>query len=141
MARREVNMNEITEVWAKLWLSLMAAAVVAWRQRRSASRRPEEAGTALVFVAFLSVVGYYNFRTFHGASFVHYHEHFHYYLSAKYFPELGYDGLYVASLAAQRERAPGTRCDPHVQDLRTNTIVKVEAVEPHLREVVARFSR
>jgi hypothetical protein len=140
MARREVNMNETTEVWAKLWLSLLAAAVVAWRHRASSRQPPEAAGTGLLFMAFLAVVGYYNFRTFHGASFVHYHEHFHYFLSAKYFPELGYDGLYVASLAAQRERAPGTKVDPHVQDLRRNVIVDVAAAEPHLREVVARFT-
>jgi hypothetical protein len=132
-------MSEITEVWAKLWLSLLGAAVVAWRHRTAARERTEEAGTGLLFMAFLAVCAYYNFRTFHGSSFVHYHEHFHYFLSAKYFPELGYDGLYVASLAAQRERAPGTKVGPHVQDLRRNVIVPVAEVEPHLREVVARF--
>jgi hypothetical protein len=133
-------MDESTEIWAKLGLCVAAAVVVALRHRRRSGLRPEQAGPALLFMAFLSLVAYTNFRTFHGGSFVHHHEHFHYFLSAKYFPELGYDGLYVASLAAQRQAAPARWSQPTVQDLRTNRVVAVADVEPHLRQVVARFS-
>lgn len=36
-------------------------------------------------------------------AFVHWHEIYHYYLGAKYFPEIGYNGLYETVLLADRE--------------------------------------
>lgn len=42
---------------------------------------------------------------------------YHYYLGAKYFPELGYQDLYVATLAADREEH--RVFEPHVQKIRS----------------------
>jgi len=136
-------MPESTEIGVKLGLCLLAAAMVFLRHRVPGDlrrERREQAGLPLVFTAFLAVLAYYNFGTFHGGEPVHHHEQFHYYLSAEYFPELGYDGLYVASIAAQREREPGTPFPPYVQDLRKNQVVPAAELEEHLREVVGRFS-
>ena len=80
----------------------------------------------MITAAALALLNFLNFgfvRHHQGEGFVNYHEHFHYYLGAKYFPELGYDGLYAASLAAQREGGPDEALPKWVRDLRTNTMV------------------
>ncbi|MCG8463064.1 MAG: DUF2029 domain-containing protein [Holophagales bacterium] len=101
-----------------------------------------QAGTALALAAFLSVVGYYNFGATHGRVFVHHWEQFHYSLNSKYFPELGYDGLYAASVQAQAETYPDERIQPVIRDLRTNEIVPTysDGVMEHRLEVKERFS-
>jgi hypothetical protein len=45
--------------------------------------------------------------------------HYHYYLGAKYFPELGYDGLYDQTLAADRERDRTLAWLPDIRSLTT----------------------
>jgi len=45
--------------------------------------------------------------------------HYHYYLGAMYFPELGYDGLYDQTLAADREGDWTLRDLPDIRDLAT----------------------
>ena len=79
-----------------------------------------------IAAAGLALVTFYNFgfvRHYRGEGFVNYHEHFHYYLGGKYFPELGYDGLYAASIAAERETQSQTDLPRTVRDLRTNRVV------------------
>jgi len=48
---------------------------------------------------------------------------FHYYLGAKYFPELGYTDLYEQAVAAQREDGGALAGITHVRDLRTYRVV------------------
>jgi len=57
-------------------------------------------------VALLAMWSYSNFGAFHRPAFefVHGWDMFHYYVSAKYFPELGYDKFYGALLHADAER-------------------------------------
>ena len=69
-----------------------------------------DAGTLLALAAATAAAAWFNFGLFHGPGFVHRWEQFHYFLGSKYFPELGYDGLYVASIAAQLESDPACRC-------------------------------
>lgn len=71
--------------------------------------------------------------------FVNQWELYHYQLGSKYFPEFGYDGLYSASLLAQRESDPDLPVG-WVRDLETNLMVSPEEHEPKVREVRARFS-
>lgn len=52
----------------------------------------------LAIVALFSVASHYHFGRFHrDGHFLHYHDFYHYYIGSKYFPELGYDGLYAAT--------------------------------------------
>ena len=90
--------------------------------------------------ALVGVVSYSNFGSFHYSGFAKQHEMFHYFLGSKYFPELGYDGLYAASVAAQRERDVDLPVRRIIRDLRTNQIVPTASVEPHVIEVVHRFT-
>ena len=131
-------MTETTEVSVKLALCVLAAGVVVFRHVR-AELRDERAGVVLAFVAFVAGLAYYNFRTFHGDSSVHAHEQFHYFLGSKYFPELGYDGLYAASIAAERHREPDAAIQDFIQDLRINRVRRTDDLKAHESEVVARF--
>ena len=91
-------------------------------------------------MAVVAVLAYTNFGQFHGASLIHHWEQFHYFLGSKYFPEVGYDGIYVASLAAEREIRPARHPQPHMRDLRTNEVVKLGSLVNHMNEVRGRFT-
>ena len=131
-------MSEATELWLKLALSLVALGEVIRQARRGATG--SKAGPLLALIALAAGLAYTNFLTFHAGRFTHFGENFHYQLGCKYFPELGYDGLYVASLAAQAESRPELPLPRLVRDLRTNAIVPTASLAGPLAEVRARFT-
>ena len=133
-------MDHSTEIVTKGVLCLIALAAILWRHRRSCPLPRERAGQLLGIAAAVAVAAWFNFGLFHGAGFVHYWEQFHYFLGSKYFSELGYDGLYVASMAAQQESSPQLAIQPFIRDLRTNTVVPPHSVPEHKAEVRGRFS-
>jgi hypothetical protein len=130
--------SEHSEVLVKLVLTAAALGVIIWRWRRQADR--EKSGAALGLCALLAAGASCNFFQFHGGRFTHFGENFHYQLGAKYFPELGYDGLYEASVAAQAESAPNLPLPRVIRDLRTNTMEPVRAVDEHREAVLRRFT-
>jgi hypothetical protein len=77
-------------------------------------------GTALAALGLLGGLGWWHFLAVPLWGNVHEHDAFHYYLGARYFPELGYTHLYLCTLGADLERGldPGTR----VRDLETNEL-------------------
>src|SRR5690606_20945626 len=79
-------------------------------------------------------------KSFHGAGYIHHWETFHYVLGSKYFPELGYDSLYTASVLAERESHPNVRPMSEVRDLRTNELVPLDRLAPEMRRIRARFT-
>jgi hypothetical protein len=124
----------------KLALSLVAAFAI-WRAERgnrsqAAARRADR---LLVGLAVVAVVAFVNFGSFNGTSVLHYGEMFHYVLGAKYFPELGYDGLYAASIEAERESMPGRPLPPETRDLRDKRIVATSSLATVCSEVRGRF--
>lgn len=133
-------MDVTTEVLVKGGLSLAALVVVVVRHLRPGKLEPEKAGQLLWLMAVVAVLAYSNFGTFHGRSGIHHWEQFHYFLGSKYFPEVRYDGLYVASLAAERELDLGRRPQSHIRDLRSNEVVPIGGLGEHSREVRKRFS-
>jgi len=128
-----------TEILIKGGLTLLALFVVAWRHLRPGALPAERAGRLLTLMAVVAVLAWPNFGRFHGRSGIHHWEQFHYFLGSKYFPELRYDGLYVATLAAERQLALGRPLQSHVRDLRTNEVVPSRGLDDHAREVRARF--
>ncbi len=133
-------MDPKTEILTKGILSLIALAVIAWRHRPANKLAPERAGQLLGLMAVIAVLAYTNFGQFHGRSGIHHWEQFHYFLGSKYFPELRYDGLYVASLAAERDIDRGREPQRYMRDLRTNEVVRTALLTGHEREVRDRFS-
>ena len=133
-------MQLTTELWIKGGLSLLAVFLIIWRHKMPGKLKNDQAGQILGVMAVVAVLAYTNFGHFHGSSMVHHWEQFHYFLGSKYFPEVGYDGIYVASLAAERELDLGRGPQPHMRDLRTNEVVRVASLVNHMNEVRNRFS-
>jgi hypothetical protein len=89
----------------------------------------------------LGALGYVNFGALGtDGTLLHVWDQFHYVLGSKYYPELGYDGIYVAALAARREKDPTFVPPSRIRDLRTNDIVPTDSLASLEREVRARFS-
>jgi hypothetical protein len=123
---------------------LIAGAVVVWLLLRafavpfagddSRDRR------VLIGFAVLSTTVYLNFFSFHGQhTFVHYHDVAHYYLGSKYFPELGYDGLYKAMLRAEKD-VFGAVAEPMARDLDGGELMPAADVLGQSGAVRERFS-
>ena len=133
-------MDVTTEILVKGGLSLCAVVALVWRHRRPGALQSEQAGAMLWTLAVLAVLAWPNFGRLHGASGIHHWEQFHYFLGSKYFPELGYDGIYAASLAAEREIGLGHGPQSHVRDLRNNVVVQTPGTVAFQRQVKERFS-
>jgi len=99
----------------------------------------------LSFVVLVgALIGYPNFGAFHPKhsgyrpGHIHYYDAFHYFMGAKYFPELGYSGLYEATLVAAHDL--GTlNTIAAIRDLTTYTLRPAGSVDADA--VRARFSK
>lgn len=139
LARSWPVTGEPSEVAAKGFLSLAVLAALAAVRLRPLRRHARVSLSVHALCAVAAVSAGYNFGRFHFPQFPHYWEQFHYQLGARYFPELGYDGLYMASILAEREVAPRRAPQRKVRDLRTNRVRLYSKIESHAREVRARF--
>ena len=121
-------------------LALLGLLVGGWRWRR-AGRQTLLQGAGLGLLALAAPLAYTNFGTFAGYWSVHYHDAAHYFLGAKYAPELGYTRLYdcLATAAAQEERWPTDARAP-VRDLRSNDLRPLSAVLKDGPLCTARFT-
>jgi len=78
----------------------------------------------LALLGLLGALAYPNFGHAHFTNFIHPWDVYHYYVGAKYFPELGYEWLYDCSAVADAEA--GLRAQTlkrYHTDLRTNVVV------------------
>lgn len=102
-------------------------------------------------VAFLAMACFFNLgrAQFWDAkqrqpSFIHNYDMRVYFPVAKYFKELKYDGLYLASVAAYIENTPGqsvqTLADVELRDLRTHEMRRVRDVADQIQSIHQRFS-
>jgi hypothetical protein len=125
-------------VIAGLMTALLLWGWVAER-RGGASRHRKLRAIALGALGVVSLAGWWNFGRFHFAGgYLHYHEFFHYYVGAKYFPELGYAGLYDCVAAADAEQGFGRQAATRwIRNLETNElhIGSPAAVNPDLCRV------
>jgi hypothetical protein len=128
--------------WADRTTLVIAALVtgfLAVRGRMGLSRRI--ALLVLGAAAAGSVTAYVDFFKFHGdGNSVHYHDVAHYYLGSKYFPELGYTGLYTGMLRAEAEVFDNHFASKEARDLVTNRIVSVVPLLQRSETVKAAFS-
>lgn len=106
---------------------LLAAGLLLRRQGR-AEAWARARDRALVALGLLSAAAFFGFGRLHGGRLVHVWDSFHYVVGVKYFPELGYTGLYEAALAAERAAGllpPGTTVP--LRNLSTNAIETTSA--------------
>lgn len=91
----------------KIGFALGVAALVLWgmvlEKRGRGRHRRKERRAALALLGILGVFGWFNYGKFHSGTFVHVWEHYHYYIGAKYLPELHYARLYECSAIAESE--------------------------------------
>lgn len=78
----------------------------------------------LIAIGVLSCAMWWNLGRFHFNPFIHYYEFYHYYLGAKYQPELGYTRLYECTVVAEDELAHlGPRLERlEIRDLTNNVL-------------------
>ncbi|HMM33397.1 MAG TPA: hypothetical protein PKA62_01490 [Thermoanaerobaculia bacterium] len=119
-------------VAARAFLALAAALLLAAGLLLRRQGRPEayarSRDRALLALGLLSAAAFFGFGRLHGGRLVHVWDSFHYVVGVKYFPELGYTGLYEAALAAERAAGllpPGTTVP--LRNLATNAIETTSA--------------
>lgn len=105
--QRYVAAHERAVDVAKAGIAMLAATCVFYEAHRAGMRRPiaerwkrfvgVTLGLGAILCYFNGFHGNYHPRSWHR------HDTYHYYMGAKYFPELGYSGLYRCSLVAQDE--------------------------------------
>jgi hypothetical protein len=83
-------------------------------------RRSRRAARTLLAAAVVAALAWTNFLNFHFSAFTHGWELFHYYVGAKYAPELGYDGLYACTALADVEDGVDLGPGRPVRDLRSD---------------------
>ncbi|MGK3972765.1 hypothetical protein WMF38_13740 [Sorangium sp. So ce118] len=87
-------------------IAVSAVLCLLYEAHRARQRRPIAARWKKRVAAGLSImaiVAYFDGFRFAYPSFFHRWEYYHYYLGAKYFPEMGYDNLYKCTVIAQDE--------------------------------------
>jgi hypothetical protein len=90
----------------KALIAIAAAAAVFYEQQRVGERRPvAERWKRFVglSLAIAAIVCYFEAFRFGYPKFFHRWDQYHYYMGAKYFREMGYDGLYKCSVIAEDE--------------------------------------
>jgi hypothetical protein len=112
---------------------------------------PRGANCVLAVLAVVAFAGFYNFGhpQFFNAKenrgmYVHVFDMRVYFPVVKYFEELRFDGVYLASVAAYMEdgppMAPSAMANVELRDLRTNDIVRVRDVRNEINQIKSRFS-
>jgi hypothetical protein len=118
-------------------------AVLAGRGRVLSPRAQRLRNGSLAVLALLALASYYRFSvTDRVPEDMHTREVFHYYIGGKYFPELGYGGIYDCTLAvADQQGWPWVTQIDLVRDLRTmEPQPAVDLTRRGARECPARFS-
>lgn len=91
----------------KIGFAVGVVLLVLWgmklEERGRGKHRRRERRAALALLGILGVAGWFNYGKFHAGTFVHVWEHYHYYVGAKYLPELHYARLYECSAIAESE--------------------------------------
>jgi hypothetical protein len=110
--------------WAKAAIGVAACALL-WLEARPKPRVSERLkrrmGVALGAVALFA---YFQFGSLPQGRYYHHWEMFHYYLGAKYAPELGYTRLYACTAVADAESGARAAVERRtIRDLRTDGLV------------------
>jgi hypothetical protein len=95
----------------KAVVAIAAAGAVFYEAHRAGERRPVAERWKKVVGATLAVAAvvlYFTSFRFGYPKYYHRWDQYHYYMGAKYFPEIGYDGLYKCSTIAQDEIGKAT---------------------------------
>lgn len=142
--------NPETSGWSKLVLALAALLVVGWAEWARRAQTPERDAWGskwrprmLSLLGVLGFAAYFNFGSFNFQdSYLHRWDAAHYVLGARYFDQLGYDGLYECIAVADAE-VPGQAArvaQRTIIDLRSNHLTTAAQVVENPELCKRRFS-
>ncbi|MBN1655217.1 MAG: hypothetical protein JXA30_15720 [Deltaproteobacteria bacterium] len=98
-----------------------------WITRLKTLRRMRD--ISLAAVGFIAFISWWNIGHFHFDHYIHIWEHYHYYIGAKYGPELRYSRLYECTAAADLEDGLYKRVkERKMRDLVTNELGTTDAI-------------
>ncbi len=121
------RIDQLKEMLAVIGL-VLAGMIFAFRAARG--RPPRWLLFCLYLVGFCSIIGWWNFFRFHLPNHTHVWDAYHYYVGSKYFPELGYSGIYACTLQADKEaEVPTALQGRKIRDLATNKIISSANVD------------
>jgi hypothetical protein len=133
-------------VVVKMAVALVGAAVLVWfflAERLPDLRRGRRVREGLLaLLGIVSCACWWNLGRYHFNGVVHYYEFYHYYLGAKYAPELGYTRIYDCTLAAESE-IPDVRPrleTLQVRDLTNNVLTSATAMLERSAQSKERFT-
>jgi len=120
---------------------LLAAWVVMLLRRGWGQFAKPRAAVLPVVLAVVALWAHLDFFHYHGADRIHRGDFYVYYVTTKYFPELGYTGLYEATTVADYEDVP-ERYSPSavVRSLQDYSLVDKSDIIRRRTEIVGRFS-
>jgi hypothetical protein len=136
---REIGAIKVAVALATALL-LVAGLLAARGGRADRHRRVRDALLAGLGIAGLAC--WWNLFQFHFPGFAHPSETFHYYVGAKYFPELGYTGLYACVAVADAEAGldPAALNERPMRDLTRNALTTAKTALADPTRCTSRFS-
>jgi hypothetical protein len=137
--------NDATSARWQLALAVLGLALLGWGAALGRVGRPDAhrrlRDRLLAVLGVIGALTYVNFGFFHFGRFIHEHEWTHYYLGAKYAPELSYDRLYHCLCTADAEDGLRRRVELRkVTNLRTNVLETTEEILAHPEGCKSHFS-
>ncbi len=129
----------------KAGIALAGAALLAWtawdRRHPEVRRRKRLQGGLLLGLGLAAGLGWWNFGAFNHPGFGHPSDTFHYYVGSKYFPELGYQRLYLCAAVADVEAGLRSQvAGRSLRDLASNQLVSAAVAIEHPETCRASFS-
>jgi hypothetical protein len=129
----------------QLVLALGGMALLGWHLWLSHKGQPARfrrtRDVALAVLGLLGAWAYPNFGRAHFTNFIHAWDVYHYYVGAKYFPELGYEWLYDCTAVADYDAGLTKQTlARHHTDLRTNVVVPSSIAVENADVCRSRFS-
>jgi hypothetical protein len=110
------------------------------RRRGRAERLFPQRSAALAALALVAALSWWNLFQFGERGFLQGHEFYHYYLGAKYFPELGYTRLYPCTAVAEANMFPRTRFQGRlIRDLGSNRLLPIQDAIDHPERCTSHF--
>jgi hypothetical protein len=119
-----------------------AACLAAYADGRSgASVRPRVRLAVAAVLALAALISYFHFFNLPGRGFYHRWEMYHYFVGAKYAPELGYERLYACTLIADAEELGRERvASRRIRNLADDSLMAADEVLREPERCKARFS-
>jgi len=130
----EPGMRHLSQI--AVWVATLFTLLVIARRSTATFR------AALAAIAVLAAVSYFDYGRFHGMGrFTHDHEFYHHTVASKFSAEVGYDGLYVATLRALDENDPATGESVElVKNLRNYRLESAAICRQRADGILARFT-